>query len=771
MKKIGIVTLHNYNYGSALQAFALQKYLEDRYGVQCEFLNKKRGSRIVEYLRLLGFCFAHLLSINSIFHRIKISRSKNLTLASKSLKLIDVFNRVDLRNGYYDKRSLTRIGLNDDWLFFVSGSDQIWNGESVDDALLPFLRFAPKSKRIAYAPSFGSERIAKYNRKRYTKFIKDYSQLSIREETGKTIIQDFGINNIKIMPDPVFLLSRSNWVSLYSSRSFIRVSGDYVLIFYIDKLSPNSLEYIKSIKNNMRFVVFGYNHPELDGVIDYDFLDGGPFDFLSLIDKSSLILTDSFHCVSFSIIFHKQFYVFDRQYKTKQNQSTRINNILSVNNLLDRYNPTENTYSKCTFDNSFTSKCFELGHSFFDGTFKRFEYPCPNKNVALIKETACFHCCVCETVCNFKAVSFVKKADGHHYPLINHDYCKECTLCFLRCPVNYSLQYNHFSRKAFCGYSKNISETKPSSSGGVFYQIAADFIESKGVVCGAKLTINNGVVDCRHVLITEKKDLHYIQGSKYVQSDIKSVLISIKKMLDNKTKVLFAGTSCQVAALKSFLAKDYDNLFTVDLICHGIIEKNVLQDYISFLNKKNNYEINSISFRKSINDGKEPYQIRLTALKNNSLVVQKIDFHESVYLRMFLACGGMRECCYHCPFASSGKSGDITLGDYLDKDSYYKSLLSDNKEGIKLSSIIVNTPKGLSIFKTNNLNILEMPFEYMHSIHAQLVEPSKKSKYGLKLYNIYLKKGIASAQNNLKWHNILFYLPSKIKHLIKRDYE
>lgn len=771
MKKVGIVTLHNFNYGSALQAFALQKFLEDNYGVQCEFLNKKRGSRISEYLRLLGFCLVHFSSIKSILHRIKISRAKNLTLSSRSLKLINIFNVVDLKNVFCNKKTLKKIGANNEWLFFISGSDQIWNGDSVDNAFLPFLRFAPSTKRISYAPSFGSERIANYNYKRYRNYINEYRWLSIREESGKNIINNFGIKDVEIMPDPVFLLSNDNWKAIYSSKSAISVSGKYVLVFFIDKLSPESIEYLNAMGKDSHFVLFGYKHPELDGIIEYDFLDGNPFDFLFLVDNSSLVLTDSFHCVSFSIIFHKQFYVFDRQYQTKQNQSTRITNILNANNLLDRYNPVKRTNQSCIFDNSFTSKCLATGRTFFDDVFKQFEHVSLNKNVELIRDTSCFRCRACETICNVDAISFVKGADGHEYPAVCYDRCKNCSLCFLRCPVNNPLPKINFSKKAFCGYSKSTNEIKLSSSGGAFYQIASDFIESNGVVCGARLTIDKGIVNCKHILISEKKDISLIQGSKYVQSDIKDVLNEIKDLLKNGVRVLFSGTSCQVGALKSFLGKDYDNLFTIDLICHGIIELSVLQDYVDYLNKKNGYSIISISFRKLINDGKEPYQIRVSALKNNTLVFQNIDFRKSAYLRMFLASGGLRESCYHCPYAPSNKSGDITLGDYLDKDDYYKTILGENKKGIKLSSVIVNSPKGLSILKMDNFNLLETPFDYMHSIHTQLNEPTRKNKYGSKLFNIYLKKGFAAAQSNLNWRNFLLYLPSRIKHLLKHNHE
>lgn len=203
--------------------------------------------------------------------------------------------------------------------------------------------------------------------------------------------------------------------------------------------------------------------------------------------------------------------------------------------------------------------------------------------IEIIEKKYCTGCEACLNVCPHAAIMMVRDHEGFDYPSIYSDKCVDCGLCVKVCPV---LHYEDIAdkRKIYNDVQKAIAAKtnceewrRVSSSGGVFPAIANYILEHGGVVAGAAFDEH---FDVHHVIINDKKDLIKVQASKYAQSRIKYIYKEIKKYLTDGRLVLFTGMACQIEGLKSYLRKEYSNLYTADLICMGIPSPGVWRGYL-----------------------------------------------------------------------------------------------------------------------------------------------------------------------------------------------
>ena len=206
----------------------------------------------------------------------------------------------------------------------------------------------------------------------------------------------------------------------------------------------------------------------------------------------------------------------------------------------------------------------------------------------------CTGCMACYNICPRKAIS-IKEFKGFYYPEIDDEKCINCGLCSKTCPALNKLEKNKpIDDKCFAILNKNIKIRNASSSGGVFYELAKSIINNNGVVYGASWD-NSLVVN--HIRVDNVSDIKLLQGSKYVQSNINNIYNLIKNDLDDKKKVLFSGVPCQISGLKLFLKKDYSNLYTVEVLCHGSSSPIIFEEHKKFIEKKYDDKLVGINFR------------------------------------------------------------------------------------------------------------------------------------------------------------------------------
>ncbi|MBQ6995559.1 MAG: Coenzyme F420 hydrogenase/dehydrogenase, beta subunit C-terminal domain [Lachnospiraceae bacterium] len=390
----------------------------------------------------------------------------------------------------------------------------------------------------------------------------------------------------------------------------------------------------------------------------------------------------------------------------------------------------------------------------------------------------CCGCGACMNICPKGAITMQEDEFGYVYPVIDDEKCVKCGLCKKACQYKDGTEF-YKVRKAYAAAIKNSKEVMVVASGGIFTTLAKQVLSENGVVFGVSMDNIEGQLTPRHIDIQDEKDLYKLQGSKYVQSNTGNAYKKVKEYLLEGRNVLFSGTPCQITGLKAYLGKEYQNLLTVDVICHGVPSTRMFQDYIKSLEKKLGGKIYSYKFRdKSRGQGMNA-QI-LYKKQNGEEKVKYIDGYLTSYFYMFLKSIIYRENCYSCPYARAERVSDITAGDFwgvyqVHADEMNKSNMS-NLKGV--SCMLLNTEKGLQYFEKiqNRLDYFESSVEKVAKNNKQLREPSERVSERENVLRIYQGQGYDGVEQyfpkiigNKKYFYILKNLaPKGLKRRIKQ---
>lgn len=269
----------------------------------------------------------------------------------------------------------------------------------------------------------------------------------------------------------------------------------------------------------------------------------------------------------------------------------------------------------------------------------------------------CSGCTACAMICPKGCIQMLADPDGFLYPVIDTDRCIRCGKCEHTCPVlNIQMPKEHPIR-AFAGKSLDSECRRNSSSGGVFSVLAGYVLNCGGVVYGAAMT---EALCVEHRSVTNSEEVAALRGSKYVSSKLGNTFLQVKTQLQTGRKVLFSGTPCQVEGLLHFLGKQYDNLLTVDLICHGVPSPKVWEAYTVFLKNKYRSEIVSVSFRNK-DSGWKNFSMKVL-FQNGS--EYSAPMRKDLFLHAFLDNLCLRPSCHDCSFKFAPRHSDFTLADY-----------------------------------------------------------------------------------------------------------
>ena len=302
----------------------------------------------------------------------------------------------------------------------------------------------------------------------------------------------------------------------------------------------------------------------------------------------------------------------------------------------------------------------------------------------------CVGCGSCVSACPAQCLTLRCNNDGFWYPILDEVRCAKCGLCIQSCPVLTQKEYSEYEKKVFAIQAKDEGVVEKSSSGGAFYLLASKIIKDGGYVCGVEVDKDSKI---RHTIVADLEGLDRLLGSKYVQSEIGEIYTSVQALLNSEKKVLFSGTPCQVSGLLSFLGKKYDNLLTVDVICHGVSSPYIWQRYIEYQENKHKSKVVNVSFRDKTNGWKN-YGMRLSFGNGESYFNP---MRNDAFLSQFIENLCLRETCYACEFKGYSRNSDITLGDFWGKDESYPELKGDKGHSL----VIVNTEKGKAVIEAN----------------------------------------------------------------------
>lgn len=304
-----------------------------------------------------------------------------------------------------------------------------------------------------------------------------------------------------------------------------------------------------------------------------------------------------------------------------------------------------------------------------------------------LEREKCTGCAACVNICKLDAVQMRYNEEGFLYPQIDREKCIECKQCQQVCPL--ILQKTEDSLvdvKVYAMQSRDKNLRIHSTSGGAFSELANEILEKGGSIVGAVYKENWSV---EHQLINSAERLEELRRSKYQQSSMGLSYRKIKAELLKGKEVLFCGTPCQAAGLKSYLGKEYENLYVCDFICRGVPSPGLFQAYIKNLQEIYGSEVTSV-WMKNKRNGWHSLTTVITFANGQEYV--KAGFDDS-YVQLFLKYNiGIRPSCYECQFKSGNSVADITLGDFWGLDG---SELDDN---LGTSAVICRTRKGKEVF-------------------------------------------------------------------------
>ena len=335
----------------------------------------------------------------------------------------------------------------------------------------------------------------------------------------------------------------------------------------------------------------------------------------------------------------------------------------------------------------------------------------------------CCGCNACGDVCGKNAISFQTDNEGFWYPLVDMKKCVDCGLCEKVCPIiNVAeLKKNDFVEpKCFAANHKNLEIRFDSTSGGAFSAMAEEVYKKHGYVGGA---IYNEDFSARHFISDNKEDLKKIRSSKYLQSDASGFYKQVKECCDTGKPVLVCGTPCQMAALRRFLRKDYENLIICDFICHSIASPKAHRKYFDYLEEV--YESKAVYFKaKNKELGWRSLTKKTTFANGKSHYgVKGKDYYSRAYHSNMIN----RLSCYDCKFKGYPRIADITLADFWGGEKVAKGL-DDN---IGTSAVIVNSEKGLRFFETATKRLIkqEITIKDIEPSNVALLSSSKRPNY------------------------------------------
>ena len=324
-------------------------------------------------------------------------------------------------------------------------------------------------------------------------------------------------------------------------------------------------------------------------------------------------------------------------------------------------------------------------------------------NSLLTDNQFCTSCAACENVCPKDAISMHLDKNGFLRPIVNEVKCIHCGLCEKKCPIKKKVtspNCNYEVPFVYAAFTKDAQIRIKSSSGGLFSVLATEILKQNGAVIGVA---QQRETNFKHTIIRSEKELQLLRGSKYVQASPGLIYRETKKLLQENIKVLFSGTPCQIAALYSYLGeRHYENLWTIDVVCHGTPSFNLFLKYIHEIEARVKGKVVRSQFRDK-SKGWANFSMSHTIQNQNGHNFQ--EFHplqEDLFLRLFLSNICLNESCHDCKYNGIPRLADITLGDFWGVKRFHPEM--DDNMGT--SVVLVNNSKGMGLFNQIKADII-----------------------------------------------------------------
>ena len=771
MKKVGIVSCYfKNNYGSMLQAYATKKILDNN-NIPNETINIdnnidfKKGKRKYYASQLFNFKF-----IKSKFGMIKLKLDKKIVkdlgknISIRDSKYKEFRKEFNLSISCPDYKSLSEMA-DAKYSDVIVGSDQLWLPVNVVSDYYTLNWVPDNINKISYATSFGISKIPDKYTDEYKKFLSRINYLSVREESGKKICDEYGISS-KVVCDPTILLTKEEWEQEAVQERII--PDKYILCYFLGS-NIEHRKFAEKLKEKTGYKIVSLNHADeyvkySDTFADITPYDIGPREWINLIKNAEYVCTDSFHGTVFSLLFNKTFFDFRRYSESnKMSTNSRIdslldlagvdkNRILTGNEDVDTVIKYKINYNKV---NKNIDKIRQESKEWLLNSINYKTEETKDKFVKIEEKDLCCGCTACYSVCPKNAIKMLRDNEGFLYPEVDKEKCVNCGMCKKVCPILNKARLNEFKPKAYLFQNSNEEIRKDSTSGGIFTAIGEFVIKNNGIVYGATFD-DNFVVN--HIGVESVDKLSKFRKSKYVQSNQNNCFKEIKQYLDNGKLVCYSGTPCQVGGLRAYLRKNYENLILVDIMCHSVPSPLVFEKYKRYILKKMNAnKILNINFRDKSKYGYK-YSM-MTVETDNGIYSQGID--TDPYLRAFFGDTSVRPSCYNCHFKTMKRVSDLTIWDCFNINEIDKSFdddkgttrvlvqsekgekLLENLDNVKLKELDINIATKKVKEMTNSVNYNSKRKEFFENINDDnLFEKYYPTNFKTKI-NSFVRKTLA----------------------------
>lgn len=591
--------------------------------------------------------------------------------------------------------------LNDHCETFLLGSNQVWNyGVAKRYGFGFYFDFVKEEKKkIAYASSFGHPRShtppSEYAR--VIKLMKQFDEISVREEGSAAVLKrEFNIDGTVVL-DPVFLADQTIYEE--QIKKVKKKEKEKFMVSYVldptEELRKVLLEISKKTGWKVILLSDGNNAGwkktkavvgEKVGTIVEDLQVE---EWLYYMKNCEFVLTDSCQGTNFSLLFHKPMIVIGNEKKG----IVRFRQLVDMFGLESRYvKKVEEVLQKqellqpmdfSKVDAVIAQRRADSMKWLKAALEKKRELP---NDIRAIAKRQCCGCGACENVCPVDAITMVQDQEGFFYPVIDEKKCIHCGKCLKACPSAHERNVNWEKPKCYAAYTEEpVREV--SSSGGIFSLVAEDVLARGGAVCGAAF---DEQFQLAHTVVYDKEGLVKLRGSKYLQSTSKRIYREVKQVLDVGKPVLFCGCPCQVAGLYGYLGRDDQNLFTIDLMCHGGPSPMVFQKYLKEVH--GGHKITHVGFRDKDYFG---WSTEMTVKYADGKVYRKTR-DKDLFYRAFLPCLSVRPHCQICKYSRLSRQGDMTLADFWGVQKYDPSYT----DGKGTSILVVNNEKADHMLQT-----------------------------------------------------------------------
>ena len=386
------------------------------------------------------------------------------------------------------------------------------------------------------------------------------------------------------------------------------------------------------------------------------------------------------------------------------------------------------------------------------------------------KENCC-GCTACENICSHHAITMVPDKLGFLYPQINNEICVDCGLCVKVCAFhkNYDISLNLQQAIPYAVRHKDMQEISSSQSGAAFIAFSDWILDQGGIVYGAGYGEHFRVI---HKRATTKEERNEFKGSKYVQSDLNTIFNQVKKDLKNGYIVLFSGTPCQTSGLASFIGKKLrNNLFLIDLICHGVPGPTVWNEYIKYLEKKEKQPLTAVNFRDKSKHG----------WRSHVESFRFADTYTYTYTYTFYTHIMLRHSCGNCPFTNLKRPSDITIGDFWGIEKTELAAFAEDNKGCSL--VLINTEKGKEWFEKISHTVNSKRTVLKECLQPNLQQPTILHPMREEFEKDFERKGfvfVMKKYGNIGWkykgklfffkvkNKLVLFIPKPIKNIIKK---